>query len=93
VSNVDNRTPRIVRKSSCVQLGILVRHLIYGGLVAGEHSIIARDGEGVFTAQQMKAMGGGMSRPLSFRGRGSLIRIIYIMEPKHAAKSARNRCG
>lgn len=30
-----------------------------GGLVAGERPIIARDGEGVFTAQQMKAMGGG----------------------------------
>lgn len=30
-----------------------------GGLVAGERPIIAKDGEGVFTAAQMKAMGSG----------------------------------
>lgn len=44
-----------------------------GGLVAGERPIIAKDGEGVFTAQQMKAMGGGGGTVHNYHFGGSTV--------------------
>ena len=42
-----------------------------GGILPGEVPIIARRGEGVFTPEQMQALGGPMSISVNFENRGT----------------------